>query len=370
MGIKLFNQLKSLPVVETNHIAAVRRGAYSAQYPVVNNVALQNGMLVVVDHEDKLIRLPVLGTENCGLVVSEERVFESYKGRNTFAGGMPKVAALKLGDIFETNAVDLGAFGNLALAKTGAKYGIPTTTGYITIVDNTAGVAALSTHDLVLQIIEWVELPNGEQGIKFVVAKSVPTLLSDSTMFGGFRFNAADNPALTADIEGVYADNTINLVVPSDTDVSALIGSWSAVSPVTVDGDAVAGGVSELDFSDPVIFTVTSPHGGSAEYTVIVTVADAAVFTAFNLLADDNDGVILADVAGVIVGTDITVTVPNGTVVTNLIPSWTANGVVEVGAVAQESGVSAFDFTNPIEFVVNAAYDETATYTVTVIIEE
>ena len=66
----------------------------------------------------------------------------------------------------------------------------------------------------------------------------------------------------------------------------------------------------------------------------------------------------------------IALTVPNATVVTALVATFTNSekSTVEVGEVAQESGVTENDFTNAVEYVVTAEDTTTATYTVTVTI--
>ena len=68
----------------------------------------------------------------------------------------------------------------------------------------------------------------------------------------------------------------------------------------------------------------------------------------------------------------IALTVPNGTVVTALVATFinSEKSSVKVGEVAQESGVTANDFTTPVEYVVTAEDETTSTYTVTVTIAE
>lgn len=165
------------PVVETNHVAAVRKGEYTCQYPAKGQVELMNGMLVVIDFAKKEIKKPATGLEFCSMVVSEEQIYEGHLGRNGFSTKspkLPKVCGLTKGDIFETNALDMGTFTTVDLAKTGAKFAIPTASGYAKLIDAAAGATALTANATVLQLIEWVKLPNGEQGVKFLVAKSKP----------------------------------------------------------------------------------------------------------------------------------------------------------------------------------------------------
>lgn len=74
-------------------------------------------------------------------------------------------------------------------------------------------------------------------------------------------------------------------------------------------------------------------------------------------------------VAGTIDQTAMTISViiPNVTDVTALVATFTTTGVnVKVGTTVQVSGVTANDFSSPVEYIVTAADDTTATYTVTV----
>ena len=72
---------------------------------------------------------------------------------------------------------------------------------------------------------------------------------------------------------------------------------------------------------------------------------------------------------GIITGSAIAVTVPNGTPVTGLVATFTTTGAsVKVGtpAVTQVSGTTVNNFTSPVAYTVTATDGTTATYTVTV----
>lgn len=165
-------------VVETNHVAAVRTGQIKAQYPMsdaLKAVGAQNGQLLVVDDVAKEIGLPGDATAVAWLHASEERLYESHLGRDKFIvtdPNYPRMMKLAVGDIFETDAVSAdigaeGAFATVAAVKTDAKVGVPSATGDIELL-----AAAAGTEGIVLDIVEWVTLPNGKEGIKFAVAKA------------------------------------------------------------------------------------------------------------------------------------------------------------------------------------------------------
>jgi len=160
-------------LVETNHVAAVRTGEIKAQYPMSDalaEVGAQNGQLLTVDDVAKEVGLPADEDAYVYLHHSEERLYESALGRDAFIvtePNYPRMMKLNVGDIFETNAVDLGLFEDVTEAKTEATVGVPSATGDIQLL-----AAAAGTEAVVLNIVEWVLLPNGKQGIKFSVAKA------------------------------------------------------------------------------------------------------------------------------------------------------------------------------------------------------
>ena len=85
-------------------------------------------------------------------------------------------------------------------------------------------------------------------------------------------------------------------------------------------------------------------------------------FTAFSIVSPAATGVI--DEAKYA----INITVPSGTNVTNLIATFTASAgaIVKVGSTVQQSGITTNDFTNPVVYIVIAAFGWEQNYTVTV----
>ncbi|MFH1263435.1 MAG: hypothetical protein V1495_08365, partial [Pseudomonadota bacterium] len=126
---------------------------------------------------------------------------------------------------------------------------------------------------------------------------------------------------------------------------------------ITITGASVSptSGVSQ-NFTSPVLYTVTAADSSTKIYTVSVTVAlnPAKDITAFSILGID----------GTIVGTDISLTVPFETDVTDLTPTITITGA----SVSPTSGVSQ-NFTSPVLYTVTAADSSTKIYTVSVTVD-
>ena len=160
------------------------------------------------------------------------------------------------------------------------------------------------------------------------------------------------------EVEGVIdqASKTVQLDFEGGTDVSHLtptitISQYASVEP--------ASGVPQ-DFTAPVSYLVTALNGDTTRYVVTAVVHDA-----------DNKKSILSfvvdEVAGVIDETakTVTLTFPQGTEVTQLIPTIE---VSEGATIDPASGV-AQDFTEPVAYTVTAINGTTATYMVTAVVE-
>lgn len=107
-----------------------------------------------------------------------------------------------------------------------------------------------------------------------------------------FELLAADNDALETDISGVIDQDalTITLTVPYGTVVTSLSPAME-ISPYAM---VMPGIGQQVDFSAPVVYTVTSFHGLDRSYQVTVILEDPPVFTlTFSVV--DPDGNALAD---------------------------------------------------------------------------
>jgi hypothetical protein len=173
--------IKKLPskygVVELNHVAAVKTGQIVAQYELDSAVAeAENGMLLMADHVAKKVKKPAGATDVVYLHASVEKDYEG-KGRKHFVAKqgefLPRLLKLSVGDKFETNAVEFDdtVYADYAALKAAINattvYGVPNATGFVRVV-----AAAAGTEKIVLKAVEGVTLPNGENGIKFVVEKA------------------------------------------------------------------------------------------------------------------------------------------------------------------------------------------------------
>jgi hypothetical protein len=148
-------------------------------------------------------------------------------------------------------------------------------------------------------------------------------------------------------VNGEIAHPFITVTLPWGTDVTGLVADFTTTgATVTANSAVQQSGVSDNDFTDPVVYTVTAEDGTSQDYTVQVKMLSPYKdFTSFTVSG-----------ANVLIGTsEITINFPAGTSVTSLIPEYEISGkLLKVDDLEQQSGVSIHDFTNPVYYTVYA----------------
>ena len=172
------------------------------------------------------------------------------------------------------------------------------------------------------------------------------------------------NPVVTGTISG----NTITATVPYGTAVNNLVATFtlSNFASAKVNGTPQVSGSSSNDFSTSKVYTITAQDGSTQNYTVTVTIAppkstEKAITTfSFNGL----NPIVTATISG----TNITATVPFGTNVNNLVPTFTISpkATITSGGVTQVSGVTSGNFTTSKNYVVTAEDGSSLPYSVTV----
>jgi hypothetical protein len=178
-----------------------------------------------------------------------------------------------------------------------------------------------------------------------------------------FSFTAlGNNSSLASDAAGSIKDTAITCSVPKNTDTKNLIADFLTNSKKVTVGDKVqVNGVTANDFSSPVVYKVYASNGSFQEYTVAVNFLPGTdkSFTSFSM--KNTDGVIDKSA-----GT-IKVTLPPKSDKKSQKASFSVSGVsVTVNGENQVSGLTANDFSSPVEYVVTAEDGSTGKYLVTV----
>ncbi len=184
-------------------------------------------------------------------------------------------------------------------------------------------------------------------------------LYTDATSSSPFAIGTIDESA-----------KTIAVTIPYGMSKASLVAGYITTgSKVSVNGIDQVSGTTSNNFTGPQAYVITAENGTTATYTVTVTNAaiDAKAITAFALITGASGT--LPDAIGVIdtIASTITVTVPFGTNVTNLIATFITTGVsVSAQGQTQISGSTRVDFTSPVVYRVTAGDLSTADYTVRV----
>lgn len=167
---------KANPVVELTGTKGLGVEEINGYCKLATGVAqIQQGMLVVVDEVKEEISLPADANAEVWLHASVEKLYNGearceFKVENG-KGFQPRVYRLRKGMQFETNACEstLDWAGIKTALETGKVYGIPATTGLITLTTT----APADTVVNYLEVKKVVTLPNGETGAELIVVKTV-----------------------------------------------------------------------------------------------------------------------------------------------------------------------------------------------------
>lgn len=178
-----------------------------------------------------------------------------------------------------------------------------------------------------------------------------------------FVFPAAKNN-IPNDINGIIGDSIITVAFPYGSAISNLTPTIT-VSPaakIFPESD------STLNFKNPVCYNVIAENDISQQYIVNVTVAKdtAKALTSFSFNNTVNPS-LTTSISGIITGNSVKITLPYGTITTQLIANFGTTGeTVTIMELDQVSGTTPNNFTAPVLYTIVAADSSTRVYTVTV----
>ena len=148
-------------------------------------------------------------------------------------------------------------------------------------------------------------------------------------------------------IEGVsfsYENDTILGHASTNMDLSNLIAEFSSNGDVFVNNIPQISGVTENDFSSPVVYTISYPQKGwEKKYTVIIEIDESALFVSSFSIGDIKFTITEDSIIGYCK--------PNIDV-TNLAPTFVASGEMELNGTPQISDESVQDFSKPLTYTV------------------
>ncbi|MBP7736460.1 MAG: hypothetical protein KA369_10850 [Spirochaetes bacterium] len=245
-----------------------------------------------------------------------------------------------------------------------------TTTGKSVSVGGAAQTSGVSANDFTGPVTYTVTAADGSTRDYTVTVTVAINTAKEITAFG---FTSAKNSVLSTNVTGAITGTIIAVTVPNGTaSIANLIATFTTTgTSVKIGTVEQTSGTTANDFTSAKIYTVTAANGSTQSYTVTVTVASASAkeITAFSFPVDTNvynlNHEYGIDLGTTISGTSITAKLPYGS---TLVATFATSGAsVTVGGVAQVSGVTSNDFTNPVTYRVTAADGSWQDYTVTVL---
>jgi hypothetical protein len=159
---------------------------------------------------------------------------------------------------------------------------------------------------------------------------------------------------------GSISDNAISVSIPSGTDKTDLVATFTASAGATVKVGSVVqeSGITVNNFSSPVTYDVVSEDGSATNHYTIRVLLSSKEITSFGLV----NPAVTANISG----SGITLTVPYGTNLLSLVATFATTGAsVSVDGVAQVSGATANSFASARTYTVTAEDGSTKAYTVT-----
>lgn len=138
--------------------------------------------------------------------------------------------------------------------------------GFATVtVNGTVQESGVTANDFTQPLAYNLESQDGTNTSSFTVTINVVPGNTEN-WFTDFGFGSMP---VTVTVNG----NNINVVVPSDVDITSLKATFSSpdLATVTVNGEEQRNGRTRVDYTNPVTFVVTAQDGSIAEYIVTVT---------------------------------------------------------------------------------------------------
>jgi|GEM_PF-4770276 len=152
-------------------------------------------------------------------------------------------------------------------------------------------------------------------------------------------------------VAGTISGTNISLTLPAGSNAKSL----TPTVQFTGSGLSPQNGTT-VDFTNPIVYTVTAEDGSTLEYTVTVVIEKSN--------EKDITNFEIAGVSGVFSQRNISLTLPSGNDEKSLSPS-----IVHTGASIDPLSETAIDFTNAVVFTVTAENGTQNAYTASVIIE-
>lgn len=236
-----------------------------------------------------------------------------------------------------------------------------TSAGATVAVGETEQVSGETENDFTSPVVYAVTSQEGDETEDWTVTVTVLKSAKDILTF-----------TIPAQVGATVIDTeakTVLVNMPDDTVVTALVPTFtlSAAASAKVGETEQESGVTDNDFSAPVVYTIIGEDLSEDDYTVTVNVLkdDGKALLTFSL-PDETAAAVIDEGAKT-----VTAYVAHDTDVSALVATFTNSeeSAVTVGGVAQVSATTENDFSAPVVYRVTAEDETYADYTVTVVVD-
>ncbi len=152
-----------------------------------------------------------------------------------------------------------------------------TTTGESVAIGDTIQVSGATANNFTSPVTYTVTADDG------TTEDYTATVTAGTKSITAFSFEGSVNTALSSGIAATIDGNNVTVEVPSGTDVTALVSTFTVSSGVLVlvDGAEQTSGTTANDFTNAVTYRITASDNTIIDYIVTVTLASAAPITAY-----------------------------------------------------------------------------------------
>ncbi len=162
---------------------------------------------------------------------------------------------------------------------------------------------------------------------------------------------------------GIITGKQVSLTVPFSTNLNSQVATFFYTGArASVRGIEQRSGETANNFSNNFAFQTSAAYGTIFNYTIGTKTGTADSNTLLNFQFDS------VAARGVIVGTNVSVYIANGTGLTNLTSTFSHNGIKAlIGGIEQISGRTANNYSSPVLLNIQAFNNSTKQYTISVI---
>ena len=184
-----------------------------------------------------------------------------------------------------------------------------------------------------------------------------------------FSFLKSNNTSLDEDITlELSSDGTsYSTTVSSSLALNGLVASFNFTgSSITINGAIQESGVTQNNFTDPVIYRVSNSQGTTRDYRIVITKAAAPTINDFAFTSENNPE-LNQNVNLQLDGNTFKGRVPQNINISEFIPNFSYTGsAISIDGSPQESGVTPNNFNNVVTYKVVNDFGDEAEYQIDV----